>query len=143
MSKAAKALRASLLVVITRVDELCDLVEGVPSAAFVGPLPVTECAGRPLCVERVSYSVLWGSHRCVLGCTMAFQIMERLAKQPNEYIHIDRLLDDLWTGHRTYSTVRSTVSRLKSKLRESGMDELAASIDGGMRGHYGLVLHDL
>lgn len=140
MLKAAKALRASLLVVVTQVDDLCDLIEKAAPAPYEAPPVVAGASGRQLRVERGTYSVGWGTGRCVLGHTMAFHIMERLAKRPNEYINMDRLLDDLWTGPRAYSTVRSTVCRLKSKLRAAGMADLAGLIDGSMNGHYGLML---
>lgn len=138
--KAAQALRASLVLVITHVDVLCDLIEGTAPTIDEPPPAVAGPGGRPLRVERSTYSVTWGPRRCVLGHTMAFDVMERLARRPNEYINMERLLDDLWTGPRAYSTVRSTICRLKSKLRGSGMGDLADLIDGGMHGHYGLML---
>jgi len=138
--KAAQSLRASLLVVITRVDDLCDLIEKAAPAALDTSPVVTGPPQRQLSVDRATYTVSWGPNRCVLGHTMAFHIMERLARRPNEYINVDRLLDELWTGSRAYSTVRSTVCRLKIKLRKSGMTDLAGLIDGSMRGHYGLML---
>ncbi len=138
--KSAKSLRSSLLVVITQVDDLCDLIEKAVPTPHEAPPVEAGSSGRQLRVERSSYSVSWGPCRCVLGPTMAFHIMQRLARQPNEYINLDRLLDDLWTGPRSYSTVRSTICRLKAKLRDSGMADLAGVIDGTMHGHYGLLL---
>ena len=138
--KSAKSLRSSLLVVITQVDDLCDLIERAVPMPYEAPPIEAGASRRQLRVERSTYSVSWGQHRCVLGHTMAFHIMQRLARQPDEYISMDRLLDDLWTGPRSYSTVRSTICRLKTKLRESGMGDLAAFIDGTMHGHYGLFL---
>lgn len=142
MLKVAKALRASLLVVVTQVDDLCDLIEKAAPSPQEAPPVIAGASGRQLRVERGTYSATWGTGRCVLGHTMAFHIMERLARRPNEYINMDRLLDDLWTGPRAYSTVRSTVCRLKTKLRASGMSDLASLIDGSMHGHYGLMLGD-
>lgn len=64
--------------------------------------------------------------------------MERLARRPNVYLSTDQLLEELWSGPRAYSTVRSTVFRLKARLRRAGLHELADSIDGSNSGHYAL-----
>lgn len=137
---AAQALRASLLVVVANVDALCDLIDAAPPVSPPTPPASTTPSGRQLRIERGTYSVIWGNARCVLGHTMAFSIIERLAMRPNEYLSTDRLLEDLWMGHRTYSTIRSTISRLKAKLRASDMADLAEVIDGRVRGHYALML---
>lgn len=137
--KAATALRASLLVVITRVDDLCDLIERAPRTEPEA-VEVHAAAGYQLRLDRATYSLHWDARVCVLGHTMAFELMERLCRRPNEYIQMDRLIDELWSGPRTYSTVRSTVCRLRGKLRVAGMTDLAAMIDGDTRGHYRLRL---
>jgi DNA-binding response OmpR family regulator len=137
--KAATALRASLLVVITRVDDLCDLIERAPRTEPEA-VAVHAAAGYQLRLDRATYSLHWETRVCVLGHTMAFELMERLCRRPNEYIQVDRLIDELWSGPRTYSTVRSTVCRLRGKLRVAGMTDLAAMIDGDTRGHYRLRL---
>ncbi|NUQ51381.1 MAG: winged helix-turn-helix domain-containing protein [Phycisphaerales bacterium] len=138
--QAARSLRASLVVVITQVDSLCELVEKSVPRTHVPPAIVAGPPGRQLRIERTTYTVRWGDRRCRLGNTTAFALIEQLARRPNEYISVDRLLDDLWTGARTYSTVRSTVYRLKRKLHESAMQDLADLIDGRTYGHYALLL---
>jgi len=124
---------------VTQVDDLCHLVEKAVPRAHASPIVAAGSDGQTLRVERTTYAVLWGERRCVLGNTTGFALLEQLARRPNEYISIDRLLDDLWTNPRTYSTVRSTVCRLKARLREEGMGDLAARIDGHMYGHYALL----
>lgn len=138
--KTARSLRSTLVMMVTQVDDLCDLIEkAVPEASV--PAVVTSGTDRhQLRVERATYSIQWHERRCVLGNTIGFALIEQLARRPNEYVNIDRLLDALWTGDRTYSTVRSTVCRLKSKLRDADMADLAALIDGSMYGHYALLL---
>jgi DNA-binding response OmpR family regulator len=138
--KAAKALRASLLTVLTRVDDLCDLVENSPHTDPRAIVPSINAGTPRLRLERATYTLYWEDRTCVLGHTKAFEVMERLCRRPNEYIQMDRLIDDLWSGRRTYSTVRSTVCRLKGKLRAGGMTDLAVLIDGNTRGHYRLRL---
>lgn len=136
--KATKALRTSLLVVISQVDEISDLVESLPLDSLRPPVVAIPTA--PLRLDRSTYSVWWAERSCPLGHTMAFRVIERLARSPNEYISTDRLLVDLWGATRTPSTVRSTVCGLKTKLRDAGLAELAKRIDGTTRGHYGLML---
>lgn len=138
--KAARTLRSSLVTMVTQVDDLCDLIEKAVPRAHVSPIVAAGPDGHQLRVERTTYSVQWHERRCVLGNTTGFALLERLARRPNEYVNIDSLLDDLWASARTYSTVRSTVCRLKSKLRDADMSDLAALIDGSMYGHYALLL---
>lgn len=135
--KTTRALRVSLMAVISHVDELSDLIERLPLDAFSAPLPLQESA---LHLDRATYSVRWEARSCFLGYTMAFRLLERLARQPNVYVSTDRLLGDLWEATRTSSTVRSTVCGLKAKLRAAGMNKLADMIDGSTPGHYGLFL---
>jgi hypothetical protein len=138
--KAASSLRATLAVLISQLDDLCDILEAEPAIARGIPA-IDGSAGLDL--NRASYTLKWGVRTCVLGHTMAFRLMARLARRPNEYVHVEDLLDELWQGTRSYSTVRSTVCRLKVKLCAAAMADLAAMIDGSMRNHYGLVLRPL
>lgn len=140
LDRAAKALRMSLLVLINRVEDICDLIESAPSQQPIPEPPAVLIEGRELSTDRRSYVVRWGDRQCVLGHTLAFEVLERLARRPNEYISTESLLDELWIGHRTPSTVRSTVSRLRSRLRSSGLGPVGSRIDGSVRGHYGLML---
>lgn len=137
---AARALRSTLVTMVTQVDDLCDLIESAVPRAHLSLIVAPGAEGQQLRVERTTYSVQWHERRCVLGNTTGFALLEQLARRPNEYVTIDRLLDDLWANARTYSTVRSTVCRLKAKLREADMADLAALIDGSMYGHYALML---
>jgi DNA-binding response OmpR family regulator len=137
--KASKALRTSLIAVIANVDELSDLIERLPMMAT--PVAAVMVTGSvALRLDRATYSVQWDQKSCFLGYTMAFRVLERLARRPNEYVSTDRLLEELWVATRTLSTVRSTVCGLKAKLRAAGMRDLADSIDGSNSGHYGLML---
>jgi DNA-binding response OmpR family regulator len=140
--KTTNALRTTLSAMLAQVDELSDLAEKV--AAGAAPPPPVTVAGRTttLRLDRSTFTVRWDGRSCALGHSMAFRLLERLARRPNEYISMDRLLEELWTGPRTYSTVRSTVCRLKVRLGEDGLRDLAERIDGRVRGHYALVLRD-
>lgn len=138
--KAAKAIRSTLFTLVTQVDDLCELIEKGPATGDKCAPSPSAAADRRLRVDPSTFTVHWREKRCALGFTTAFRIMERLARRPNEYLSTDRLLEDLWSGPRAYSTVRSTVFRLKAKLRSAGLVELADSIDGSTAGHYALKI---
>ena len=63
-----------------------------------------------------------------------FWVLARLSRCPNQYVtHLD-LLHDVWDDESlTTATIRSVVRHLRRRLRDGGMDELAAAI----RGHNG------
>ena len=137
IQKEIRALRASLVTVISHVDELSDLIERMSPIAASPPMVVAGGAAPLLVLDRSNHTVLWKERACFLRNTMAFRLLERLARRPNEYVSTERLLDELWAATRTHSTVRSTVCGLKAKLRASGMRDLAERIDGKNPGHYG------
>lgn len=142
---STKALRAALVVLLAQVDAHSDLVEelacGEHFLAAAGP-PLAESESAGLRVDRSRYSVKWHDETCVLGRTMEFRLLERLARSHNHYLSVDRLLDELWNGECAYPTVRSAICRLRRALRKSGATDLADRIDGHVHGHYGLMLED-
>jgi DNA-binding response OmpR family regulator len=100
-------------------------------------------ARRPI-VDAATFSVHWDGKVCVLGNTLPFRLLERLGHRPNQFIHCDQLLDEVWQDLRSREAIRSVVKVLKQKLVQAGMDDLAASIKGNQPHHYGLILnHDL
>lgn len=94
----------------------------------------------PLTIDRATFSVRWDSRECVLGATISFRLFERLARRPNHYASHAQLLEDVWGGTRSVSTIRSAVGELRKSLAVAGMGDLAQMIDGQHRGHYGLML---
>lgn len=133
-----KVIRAALATVLVECDELSDLLQQVRSGIAGPPLAPVEQAEQLLRIDRTTYTVRWRGGSCFLGSTMGFRLLERLARRPNEFISTVRLLDELWGGTRTPSTVRSTVWGLRTKLRSAGLQELADLIDGSSAGHYRL-----
>lgn len=95
---------------------------------------------NPLAIDRSKFSVVWNGRECVLGATISFRLLERLARRPNQYTSHSQLLDDVWGGTRSISTIRSAVGELRGALQRAGLSDLAAMIDGQHRGHYGLML---
>lgn len=138
--RTTRSLRASLLAVVSHVDQLCDLMEKTPGAADSHVPVAVQLLDQPLKIDRATYTVFWGERSCYLGHTMAFRLLERLAQRPNQYLRTDRLLSDLWQASRSRSTVRSTVCCLKAKLRKARMGDLADLIDGSNPDHYGLLM---
>lgn len=136
MLKTARLLRSHLVAIVTSIDDLCHLLEHDSDFPTSGER--AECQTE-VHLDRSTFEVRYRGQRCALGATMGFRVLERLARRPNQYIHADALLEELWTAPRSYVTVRSTVCRLKARLRRAGLGEVADMIDGRTRGHYGLI----
>jgi DNA-binding response OmpR family regulator len=96
--------------------------------------------GKLLFVDHERLQVGFHGRTCVLGNTLPFKLLERLARRPNTYVTHHELLSDVWEGIRSESAIRSVVKRLKQTLRRHGMSELAAAIDGTSAGRYCLRL---
>jgi len=133
-AKTIRVLRASLAQVIRCVDSLTDVAEQMRSETE------QPSARGLLRLNRHSFTVDWRDRQCHLGYTLAFRLLEVLARRPDHYLSIDYLLSEIWSGQRSRSAVRSAVSDLRRRLVDAGMDDLAAMIDGSNRGHYGLML---
>lgn len=137
--RVARALRASLLVVLNHVDEVCDLL-GDHVATPTDALVESPRALPELRVERAAFSLTWKSRSCYLGNTLPFRLFERLARRPGHYLPVSQLAGELWDGPRAPSTVRSVVSDLRTRLSRGGLRDLAQRIDGSNAGYYGLSL---
>lgn len=121
---------------------LRDLADKIESAAIATPnASVDESSlSHALIVDPRTLSVRWNGHECVLGASIGFRLIQRLARRPNHYISHADLLDDVWGCPRSTSTVRSAVRDLRRRLVEADMPELARRIDGSHRGYYVLML---
>jgi hypothetical protein len=137
-----KAIHGTLAVLMNQIHEFSDLYDSERLRSIAPPRACPEVPGFDLRLQRGTYTVHYKNKECFVRSSVGFRILERLAQRPNEYIPTDRLIDELWTGPRAYSTVRSTVCRLKATLRNRGLGDLAERIDGSMPGHYGLMLQD-
>jgi hypothetical protein len=138
LSRSAKALRASLAIVLQHVDDISRVAEEIAGSSSGPPDDI-----EPICrVDRQTFSVFWQQRACFLGYTLPFRLIERLAQRSNQYISADRLMQDLWGGCKAPSTIRSAVSDLRLKLQCAGMSDLADMIDGSNPGHYGLIRRD-
>ena len=94
---------------------------------------------RPL-LDEATLSVIWRGRTLHLGHTQGFWLLARLARCPNHYItHLD-LLQEIWDDEFADTTLlRAGVQRLRVKLRQGGMGDLADAIAG----HHGRYMLDL
>jgi hypothetical protein len=102
-----------------------------PLQSFVSQVPIADPG---------ILAVRWKGKTCFLGKTLAFKLFARLARRPNHFLSHDLLLDEVWECRVTKEAMRSVVKTLKQKLRQAGMEDLAAAIDGRRRECYGLIL---
>ena len=120
---------------LTVLPSRVPIVSGRPRADAVG------ISGQFPVADRSTFSVRWRDNTCYLGNSLPFRLMERLAYCPNQLIHHDRLLDEVWECRRSRESMRSVVKVLRQKLCQAGMEDLADAIDGTTSRHYGLMLN--
>src|SRR3954468_10271586 len=66
---------------------------------------MTANSSRPLIIalhiDRDRLQVVFHGRTCVLGNTLPFKLLERLARRPNTYVTHEELLSDVWEGVRS------------------------------------------
>jgi DNA-binding SARP family transcriptional activator len=98
------------------------------AADFVGGRSVTTTEARANALDlRVlgPIEVRWRGHTVDVGSTKSRALLARLVVARNHSVSSDRLLEDLWGGAANDSSeiaLRSTVSRLRKRLRDGGLD---------------------
>lgn len=94
---------------------------------------------RPL-LDEATLSVIWRDHSLHLGYTKEFRLLAHLARRANQYVtHVD-LLKDIWDDDfADVSLLRAGIQRLKTKLRQGRMADLAEAVIG-CKGRYILDL---
>ena len=91
-------------------------------------------------IDREAKGVWWGDRRCYLGDTANFRCLAALAETPNMPVENSALLEAIGPSFiRVVDDVRTAIYRLKKRLRQSGMADLAERIENG-RGAYKLRL---
>jgi len=120
---------------IVLLQEIVDLEDNTPSL----PIRTVKSNRRPI-ANRQTLSIEWDGKSCFLGNTLLFLFFERLSRSANRYVSHEELLDDVWGGDREATTIRGVVKRLRDKLEDSEMTEVAHFIDGSIAGYYGLIL---
>ncbi len=90
--------------------------------------PAYEGCGSHIRVDAFMHSVEWAGHRCVLGPSLLFRMIQRLARQPNRYFGYDVLMQEIWKRRCSDEAIRALVKRLRRALIDAGMAALASSI---------------
>lgn len=103
-------------------------------------LPMTDDGRRRAVADNCSMTVRWRGKTCPLAQPTLFRLFVRLLRRPNTYVSYDQLMADVWDGMKADDTIRSAVRHLKARLREAGMGDLAAAIQG--RNHHYVLLLD-
>lgn len=94
-------------------------------------------------IDESRFTVHCNGATCDLGATVLFRLFRRLVDSAGRFLSIEDLVEDVWGGdHRTGSAVRSAVWKLRSRLREAGMADLAGAI-WAQRQHHGLFLEEI
>lgn len=91
---------------------------------------------QALQIDEGTLSVLYRHKSCFLGNTVQLRLFRRLLRSQNQYLDYTELLEQVWEGIRSPSTVRSAVKVLRRQLNQAGMNEVAQAIVGSVPGHY-------
>lgn len=90
---------------------------------------------RPV-ADRLTLSIHFQGKSCFLGNTLLFRFFEVIAKSPNRYFAHSELLEEVWGGPRSESSIRSVAKRLRDQLNSVGLDQVAQAIDGSTPGYF-------
>lgn len=120
-------------------EQSISLLETIPPDGR-GPSKGQPLREAPPLVDTSTFTVNWDGKTCHLGYTLLFRLMAHLASNEGRYVPHQELLDEVWEGPRSASTVRSAFANLRNQLVGAGMGVLAAAIRGHNTGHYGFVL---
>lgn len=87
-------------------------------------------------IDEGTLSVVYRKKSCFLGNTVQLRLFRRLLRSRNQFLDYAELLEQVWEGIRSPSTVRSAIKILRRQLNEAGMSEVAQVIVGSVPGHY-------
>jgi DNA-binding response OmpR family regulator len=69
-----------------------------------------------------------------LGNTKPYQVLKRLCQTPNQFIHIDTLIQDVWHGKPVSDeAVQRQMSKIRKSLKDAGIDGIVIE---SQPGHY-------
>jgi DNA-binding response OmpR family regulator len=119
------------------------LLSGARGAAGRDDVKHNAARQRPVLVrpsvDLATMSVTWSGRTCSLGQTTLFRLIGRLLRYPNTYVSYAQLRNEVWGSVKADETIRSAVRHLKRRLKDAGMNDLAAAIRGENH-HYVLLL---
>jgi DNA-binding response OmpR family regulator len=81
-------------------------------------------------------TVTWQGRTCRLGPKLLFRLMARLARQPGDCITFDKLQVEVWKSCVSPDAIRKGVQRLKERLIDAGMSDLAKAIKSDRLSYY-------
>jgi len=93
-----------------------------------------------LWIDEGALSIRFRNKSCFLGNTVQLRLFRRLLRRRNQYVGHAELLEHVWDGIRSPSTIRSAVKLLRRQLQEAGMAEVAGNLVGTVAGHYALMV---
>ena len=90
--------------------------------------------GKPV-ADRSRFAIRLRGRERFLGNTLLLSFFEVIARRPSRYYSHEELLDEVWYGNRLRESIRHVAKRLRDKLVDAGMKDLARAIDSSVPGH--------
>jgi hypothetical protein len=85
-----------------------------------------------LIIDRSTFTVSYKGRPCSLGNTLAFRLIERFAKSPGTYIHLDTVKIEVWNDeYAEDEAVQRQISTLRKKLKKAGIKNIIETEVGG------------
>ena len=81
-------------------------------------------------------TVTWQGRTCRLGPKLLFRLMAQLARQPGDCVTFAKLQAETWECCVSPATIRKGVQRLKERLIDAGMGDLAKAILSDRQSYY-------
>jgi hypothetical protein len=102
------------------------IVERLASGAMTpsNPLSLVLPCPETSIVDAGTFSVRWANRTCRLGNTVAFKLLTRLARRPDQYPSYESLRDGIWDEWKSDAAVQSAVKVLRRELNAAGMADL-------------------
>lgn len=140
LSHLTSQLAESLMTAVICVDEIRRTIQDMINRGSSEPMPSIHNGRQKRCerplLDESTFSVSWQGKSLYLGHTRLYDFLKCLARQPNQYVPHLELIQEVWDEEDiATATIRSVVRHLRTRLRTSGMGELAAAIRGH-NGHY-------
>lgn len=90
--------------------------------------------------DAARFCLVYRGRECFLARhQIGWRILLALLRRPGCFVSFTTLQTVAWQDAvREDSTIRAEISRLRSRLKASGMGDLAAAIDGGVSGYVAL-----
>lgn len=132
--------------IITQYERTIALLKAEQARASGGlrfPLPRVPRTSGALRIDEDTLSVIFRSKPCFLGNTIQLRLFRYLLRRRNQYVGHAELLEQVWDGIVSPSTIRSAIKVLRRQLRQAGMDAVADAVVGHVAGHYCLMVDRL